>query len=297
MIRLCRVAIYLRTMFPLHTNVLGSFLMFASFYLLAQRTTGDGAVQIGPTAALGAVSVLLATLLARLFDDMKDREADRVFFPDRPLVTGAVQYEDVHLLAAVVGPALVILNAWGGAVEFFLPFFVFLLLSWRWFFLPGIVPPNLCFVFITHQPLVPLLYLWVYGIVLRDTGRVPEPASAALLLTAYWPAMIAWELARKIRAPEQETTYKTYSSVFGPRRAAIGVVGCLGLSTALLMVVAIRFDLSWYFTGLEAAAAAIVSAPFIAFALEPIASRARLVRWIEMYVLAFHLGIIAECLR
>lgn len=285
-------------MFPLHTNALGSVLMFASFYLLAQRTGGAGDVRLAPVAALGAVSVLLATLLARLLDEMKDREVDRRFFPDRPLVTGAVTYEDLHVMAAVVAPALVALNACRGvATWLFLPFLAFLLLSWRWFFLPTIVPPRLVLVFLTHQPLVPLLCFWLYGIALRDTGRAAEPETAALLAATYWPPMIAWELARKIRAPEPETEYRTYSRVFGPRCAALGVVGCLGVTVGLLAMVTLPYGLSGQFLVGEAAAAAVVSAPFVAFARRPVASRARLEGWIEAYVLAFHAGVIVECLR
>jgi 4-hydroxybenzoate polyprenyltransferase len=38
----------------------------------------------------------------------------------------------------------------------------------------------------------------------------------------YWSVMASWEISRKIRSPEEETAYVTYSRIFG-YRAAVAV--------------------------------------------------------------------------
>ena len=72
--------------------------------------------------------------------------------------------------------------------------------------------------------------------------------------TLYFPALI-WEIARKIRAPKDETEYVTYSSLFGYKKAArfILIITWVDIITNFLLawnlnkitVLALFTDVSW----------------------------------------------------
>jgi hypothetical protein len=57
-----------------------------------------------------------------------------------------------------------------------------------------------------------------------------------------WSALFSWEIARKIRSPEEETAYVTYSRILGPAGAVALAGGAQTL--ALAGGVYLYFDLS-----------------------------------------------------
>lgn len=215
-----RVATYFGAMFPPHVYLPLLALQFYGFYAIAQATR-PGTVRIGSDSLFGLATVALSYLLLRLVDELKDEQVEPELFPDRPLVTGAVRYSDVRALALVALLAVVALNLGrGAATHLYFAWFALFVLSWQWWLFPARVAGSLWLTFVTHQPLVPLLFAYCYGVYLHTTGARPDLAQAAALCGAYWIPMFAWEIARKVRAPDEETAYPSYSRRWGTRRAA-----------------------------------------------------------------------------
>jgi hypothetical protein len=170
-----RIASYFRVMFPLHVNVPAAAFMFYGFYIMAQLMASDE-VRVGVDSLFGFATVVLSLLLFRLIDELKDEDVDAQLFPERPLVTGAVRYSDVRVLALGTILALLALNVGRGvATDVYFVYFVLFVLSWQWWLFPQEVAPRVGLVFLTHQPLVPLLFAYVYAVYLRTTGAPFDP--------------------------------------------------------------------------------------------------------------------------
>ena len=85
--------------------------------------------------------------------------------------------------------------------------------------------PRLLATLATHTLVVPLLL--VHLAVLSAVGGVgarAAPRPVAVLVAQYWASVFAWEIARKIRAPEEEDDYVTYSRRLG-RGGAVALAG------------------------------------------------------------------------
>ncbi len=221
--RMRRIGFYLRAMFPLHVHVPIGILVFAGGYATTAAIRGESIRGIA-AAWYGALTVFLMALLLRAFDELKDKDADARLFPDRPLVTGAVRYSDIRLLAASCLSLAVILNLGRGvAGPAFAALVACALLTWRWWFVPRMADyPEV--VLLTHQPLVPLTFYYIYSVYVDVSGAALVLREGLMVALVMWPPLFAWEIARKVRAPAQETDYLTYSKRWGPRVAAAVVV-------------------------------------------------------------------------
>src|SRR5262249_49211647 len=121
-------------------------------------------------------------------------------------------------------------RSWASAA--FWTLFAVMWLSFKWFFWPR-MSEYLPVAFVTHNPIALLLGAYVVGLFADRFGVDRLHLSVAPLLVGLWFPLAAWEVSRKIRAPEDETTYRTYSRVLGWRAAAIlpalFVIGSAGL--------------------------------------------------------------------
>jgi 4-hydroxybenzoate polyprenyltransferase len=88
----------------------------------------------------------------------------------------------------------------------------------KWFFIEDKMRKSLPLAFATHHPIV------IFNIVYLLLGMIQTfPVldwSKAYLVLPIALIFTNWEIARKIRMPEQETAYTTYSKIWGPRTAA-----------------------------------------------------------------------------
>lgn len=285
-----RLGVYFRVMFPLHTAIPAAVVVFYSFYALLAEVYGVRA-PLGPETLFGLATVFLSMLLWRLLDELKDRQIDPRFFPNRPLVTGAVRYSDVRVLALVSLLAVAGLNLGRGpATDFYFAYFVLFVLSWEWWLFPDIVAPNVWLVFATHQTLVPLLFCYVWGVFAFNTGLGTGPGKAIALSLIYWIPFFAWEIGRKVRAPEDETDYVTYTKRWGTRRASAVVAAAIVAAGAAMAAFALAEGLGGAFVVFHLAGAAALAAPILRFTWTP-TRRANRVRWaVEAYVFLFSLG-------
>lgn len=200
----------------------------------------SGPLLISARAAAGAAAGVLLALYLRISDDLKDWETDRRLaeagdarFTRRPQVTGDVSEQDLRgirvVVTALVGMLLALQPA--GAALLGGGAFFGAWLSARWFFHPGMAR-SLPLAFATHNPLA-LLFLG-FAVAVGAAGASPPPLPAATLLLGLYLPVAAWEIARKVRTPEEETGYETWSRVLGWRTAAAIPALLTAVSAALL---------------------------------------------------------------
>jgi len=258
-----------------------------------------GPLPLSPSVAAGAAAGVLLALYLRIADDLKDWEADRRLadagdarFVGRPQVTGEVTEQDLRGLRVAVAALFGLLLALQPPVAALLGALAFVgaWLSARWFFFPAMAR-RLPLAFATHNPLALLFLGFAVAVGAGAAGAAPPPLpTAALLLGLYLP-VAAWEIGRKVRTPEEETAYATWSSVLGWRAAAILPALLTAGSAALLAFAGTRASLGRGYAALVAAAAACPAAAAAAFLHRPSPPGARRLRpAVEGYALVAGLG-------
>lgn len=287
---------YVNAMFPLHVHLPLVVVVFASFWIVTAAVRGE---PVRPTVEWwwGMATMALGMLLLRVFDDLKDETVDPQVFPNRPLVAGLVRYADVRWLGLALVVILVAFNLGRGpATDAFLAYFAVAVLSWQWWFFPDVLPQRPVLVLLTHQPLAPLAFIYVYGTYAHVTGGTPAWGQAVALAVAYWPPLFAWEIARKVRAPEQEDAYLSYTRRWGTRRApAVVLVGLLAGGVGMSLVgVAVGWPLAlflWYFALVLAAGAVVLR-----FIARPSAATNRVRLAVESFAFLYYLAPIVHWL-
>jgi 4-hydroxybenzoate polyprenyltransferase len=288
-----RMGVYLREMFPLPQRALLSLLLAAGFGTPLLRLHGRTRPGIGELW-LPAFAVFTLMLTLRLMDELKDQDVDRRLFPERPLPSGRVRERDIR--SALVVSTVLFLGAHlaaGRAVWSALGVLAYAGLMFRWFFVPRLLRPSLPLTLATHTPVIPLLLGHVAVVLAVARGlRLAElrAAPTLALVCACWAGVLAWELARKVRAPQDEDEYVTYSRLLGARHAVslaatVQVAGCFVL-LALLAACGSPWVASLAVAG-GLAAALVAHARFLR---RPCAETARLGPAAERYVLGLALG-------
>ena len=105
-----------------------------------------------------------------------------------------------------------------------------------YFFIPNIMRNNLLLALVTHNPIIPFMLLYVTVLFSVESslgfGKLNWPV-ALLGIAMYWAPSFAWEIARKIRSPEEENEYVTYSRILGRRGAVLVAAGAQTLAFAI----------------------------------------------------------------
>jgi hypothetical protein len=296
-----RLSVYLnRTFPPLVTGPY--FLVYALvFFLGLDAVAGQAPVRVGWQIVCGAISAYLFGLLLRVSDDIKDSAADRRLaasgdprYRDRPAVTGEVRSEDLAWFRNLLTAALLVLNlpfvrTW--AFPVFLGTYLICWLSSRWFFWPRI-SRSLLLALITHNPLLLLILVYVLAIHGATHGVSGPTIDVVHLLLGLWLPWTAWETSRKIRIPEDETEYETYSQIF--KRAAPLVPAAFVLGSCANLILYVRAtSLPWIYPAVLAGAAAIVLAACLRFLIRPSRRNAALRPWVDLYTLVADVGLLA----
>ncbi len=245
-----RMILYFREMFPPLQTLIASFGSFYALYYLVARSllTQDEVIPIRASSAfLGAITYFLFLLLLRNFDELKDVESDKKYFPQRCIPSGKVKISDIKIIALTSAIIMIFLNAYFGTKEIFLSFLFLLFfgyLTYKWFFLKSLISNNLLLAFITHQPVIPIMNFYGTVVILHD---IQKPLSsmngqAFLAILYFWTLGALWEMSRKIRAPEKETEYQTYSKLFGFKRSIVLVI-IISIFSSALAIKLLDFDL------------------------------------------------------
>lgn len=291
-----RLWAYLREMYPPQVYVPFSFAGFFGFYFLLQAASGAPVLMVSWRAIAGAVTLTLFSLLMRLFDEMKDAEVDKTLFPHRPLPSGKVRLGDLQGLAWGVGAAMVALNAAMGApaIAGFALMAIYGLLTFRYFFVPHLHKDNLLLTVATHNPVVVFCNLYVWGVFLAERGeafRAP-PGWVWAAIAMYWLPVLAWEFSRKIKAPEEENAYLTYSRILGARRAAAVPMIALTASAALAGGFAMQLGLSPVAIGAVALCHAAAMFGFFRFLGAVTPAHSRLKPFAEAFSLGLYMALL-----
>jgi 4-hydroxybenzoate polyprenyltransferase len=300
--RLRRIWFYLAQMFPLPTMLVTATTYFFAIWFSLQALNGYSPVQVTTTSLRGIASVFLVLLLMRVYDELKDAATDLALgragdplYRDRVLVTGAVTIEDVRWLRWMVTAALVALNvrfaATWASIAFWLLFSV-MWLSFNWFFWPR-MSKSILLAFVTHNPISLLLGAYVAALFVDRFAAASSPAAAVALVVGMWLPFAVWETSRKIRTPDDETAYQTYSRVLGFRTAALLPALFAALSAACLAGVAIVADAGMVFPGAVVVAAGLVAGRCLQFRAAPSRARANLKPWATSFVLVANVGMVA----
>jgi hypothetical protein len=296
-----RIALYLNRMFFPAVTVPYLMAHALAAHLGLQALAGRAPLQLTWRACAAAVSVLLFGLLLRVYDELKDADSDRALgaagdprYRQRPIVTGEVTEEDLRFLRNLVILALFALNLPLGfpfAVPGFLATFAVVWLSSRWFFCKAI-SRHLLLALATHNP-IPLVFLgYVAALYTQDFGATGLGSHDIPLLVGLWLPWTAWETSRKIRIPEDETSYQTYSKVLGWRVAALVPALCVVASLALLAPVLRAAGLGMWPIAVLYTGASLVVLACLRFRFWPSRERADLRPFVEVYGMGVNLGIV-----
>jgi 4-hydroxybenzoate polyprenyltransferase len=231
-----RILIYLNEMFPV-TAIVGTIISSLAVQWTYLRIFG-----IWPTFSVKflvpGLVITFVSLLIRIMDEFKDYQDDLTNFPDRPLPSGRVLKSDLGILAGFCILMVLFLSStsmpvflWGLATLGFTG------LMYKWFFIEEVMRKNLPLAFVTHHPIVVFNFIYL---ILSCIQMYP------IIDWSRWDLIIPicfiytnWEVMRKIRAPKDETTYTTYSKIFGPRKA---ILMAIALQVAFSLSVVRIFD-------------------------------------------------------
>jgi hypothetical protein len=298
--RVARIATYLSHMFP--AQVMGTFAAchFLAVWFTLQALAGLAPVRLTWAAVRGSATVALFLLLMRLYDELKDADTDvrlgragDPWYRDRPLVTGAVRLEDVKLLRWLVTVMLVAINVRGDfewASVAFWTLFVVAWLSFNWFFWPP-MSERLLVALVTHNPISLLLTGYIVGLFADTFGAARVDASALPLAVGLWLPIAAWETSRKIRAPEDETSYRTYSRELGWKTAPWLPAVCVTGSAGLLLIVSSDAALGIVLPVVITATGAAVVFRCLLYRLSPTREHAQLKPWAIVFATVANAGL------
>ncbi len=115
-------------------GVLGLYLVWTRVYNLK--------LNLGSTYLWSAaLSMFILTMILRLSDEIKDREADKIHFPERCLPSKQVFYRDIFYLLIFLLIVFVLMNIfWGGNIILLAGLLLYVFLFYKYFFMPRILP-------------------------------------------------------------------------------------------------------------------------------------------------------------
>jgi 4-hydroxybenzoate polyprenyltransferase len=222
-------------------------------------------------------------------DELKDEDIDRKLFPNRPLPSGRVSTGDIKQTLA--GAMILYIAAHffaGAALWTALLVLGYSVLMFKRFFAPELLRGNLIITLITHNPIVPLMLCQGFVIFAAQHGLSLKVLRGDLIVPfviMLWLSFLAWELARKIRAPEQENAYVTYSRLFG----RVGAVGVTAAIQAMAFCIGLyfwrRFSLSWVYIAILTFGLLCIFVGYCRFVLHPSARTARLKHYAATFLI------------
>ena len=275
-----RLNIYFKEMYPLFTRLLLGFIVFGEIYFILLLNYGITDFSLGIQEIFGGITVFGFLMFLRIADDFKDYESDKRLFPDRAFPSGKVYKKDLNIVVAIDLAVLTILNAvFMNNFLFYLFLMAYGILMSLWFFQKHKISKSLPLALVTHNPVQMVLNLYIISFCCIKYDLYPFTLTSFLvLMTLYFPALI-WEIARKIRAPKDETEYTTYSKLFGHKKSTIFILilTLVDIVTNLLLV----YRLNMIGFVILIINVAVMTIQFIMFIKNP--ERFKLVTRVEIY--------------
>jgi 4-hydroxybenzoate polyprenyltransferase len=229
--------------FPLKNAVL-ILAIYAAALLVGRALTYGGALTIAPIDAAGFLAAWAFFLMLRVFDEHKDYELDLQNHPQRVLQSGLITLGHLKVLWVVAVALQLGVSLWhdhggGPVVWLWLAVFGWSLLMAKEFFAHTWLSRRLVLYAFSHMIIMPMAVLWMTQMG-ADAGWPPRPEAFALAGMAFCSGF-AFELARKLRAPEDERpTVDSYTKIFGTTGAPIAVLVVLLGSAAVQVWLLVR---------------------------------------------------------
>ncbi|MEW6710801.1 MAG: UbiA family prenyltransferase [Candidatus Riflebacteria bacterium] len=223
-----RLMVYLWETYPPPAALVLANLQFFCLYTLFFWINDAEKILVNGNALIGVLTCFLFMLFLRVADELKDREVDVTFFPERPLPSGRVLETDLWIVMVVIYELMFLLNTiFPAGILTFLALGLFAFFTFKYFFYPEYIAGSLLYSFLTHNPLTLMTAIYIISIP-GNSFKLPiwrfEPL---LLATWFWFFGIIWEFTRKIKAPEKETEYVTYSMLFGLKNSVFITLGLM----------------------------------------------------------------------
>ena len=234
-----RLNIYFKEMYPIIPRLFLGALIFSEIYFIILLNSGVTDFNIGIQEFICAFTVFSFLCWLRIADDFKDYELDCRLFASRPLPSGRVTKRDLKIFVSILITVTLLLNL------IFMNNFVFCLILYTygtlmalWFFQKNKIQKSLPTALVTHNPVQMIMNIYIisFAVIKYHIPAISLPNIMAAF-TLYFPALI-WEVARKIRAPKDETEYVTYSKLFGYKKSVnfIAFVTLLDIFTNFVLV-------------------------------------------------------------
>ena len=231
-------------MYPLIPRLLLGGIVFFEIYFIILLNNGVTSFQISAAEFIGGFTVFSFLCWLRIADDFKDYELDCRLFKERPLPSGRVTKKDLGIFIGLLIAVTVLLNVcFMNNIPFFVFLYVYGTLMSMWFFQKKKIQKSLPLALVTHNPVQMIMNIYIISFTCIKYGLSAFTLTTILAAsTLYFPALI-WEVSRKIKAPEDETEYVTYSKLFGYRRATrfVLILTIVDIITNFLLV----YRLSW----------------------------------------------------
>ena len=262
--------------FPLRNALF--FAVFFATGAAASLGAAAGAVASWPRLAAGFVALWGFFLLLRVLDEHKDFAADAVAHPQRVLQRGLVTLGDLRLLATVaivvqLGVTVMADDGHHRAILWWIAAVGWAALMAAEFFARRWLRQRLVWYALSHMLVMPLVAGWVLAL----AGGASLGTLAAYAALAFFGGL-GFEIARKIRAPEDERPMAdSYTGALGVRRAALvlalAVTAAQGAALALPLASVGRLTTTG--SAIVAIATALAVRDAIAFGNDPTPARAR----------------------
>ncbi len=220
-----RLNIYFKEMYPIIPRLLLGLIVFGEIYFIVLLNNGVTEFDINVQEFIGGFTVFSFLCWLRIADDFKDYELDCRLFAHRPLPSGRVTKKDLGIFVGILIAVTVILNlVFMNNFGFFLFLYIYGTLMSLWFFHKKKIQKSLPLALVTHNPVQMIMNIFIISFTCIKYGLEAFTLTNFLAAwTLYFPALI-WEIARKIRAPKDETEYVTYSKLFGHKKATIFIL-------------------------------------------------------------------------
>lgn len=230
-------------------------------------------------------------------DDIKDEAFDRLHNPKRATVRGAVKYADLKIVALATFLLMAVINVGRGPPTDVALIWLLMLALWtKAYYFPEAMERSFALTISTGgHPMLVLgnLYFYAAFVASGQNATLPIIPVIAVCVALAAPIM-AWEIARKTRAADQETAFPSYSKRWGVRNAALIPPTYYLLIMVIQILVTLSFGLSNRFIITQITIASTAAVVFVFFAVRPTARRNHLRRTAELYDVVSKFAIIAE---
>ena len=239
-----RLNIYFKEMYPIIPRLLLGGIVFFEIYFIILLNNGVTSFKISVAEFIGGFTVFSFLCWLRIADDFKDYELDCRLFKERPLPSGRVTKRDLGIFVGALIAVTVLMNViFMNNIPFFVFLYVYGTLMSLWFFSKKKIQKSLPLALVTHNPVQMIMNIYIISFTCIKYGLKSLTLTTVLAaFTLYFPALI-WEVSRKIKAPEDETEYVTYSKLFGYKKATrfVLILTIVDIITNFLLV----YRLSW----------------------------------------------------